>query len=239
MDRLQRKCAIASAGLHLLLAFILIFGPAFLAPSQKFGKSDDSSLPTENQVIQLVPLPLENAVSQPAHPAVQTPTVSAQTQLSRDNTAKLPRVSTTPVNRNTGRAASTPSRPDSRLDPITKILNNVHQGHPGAATIATISGSEGEDDDYAGFVRETYTSHWDLTGAAAGNEGSLTKVSVTIGRNGKVISSQIIRPSGNAEVDRSVQRTLDSVAFIRPFGEEVKEPQRTYTINFNCNAQRP
>jgi TonB family protein len=118
-------------------------------------------------------------------------------------------------------------------------VKEIHHGPAGATTIETSSAPDGQDDDYARFVRDAYTSHWDLTGAAAGNEGALTKVSVTIGSSGKVISSRILRPSGNAEVDGTVQRTLDSVAFIRPFGEEVKELQRTYTINFNCNAQRP
>lgn len=35
MDRLHKKCAIASAGMHLLLVVILFVGPAFLAPTTK------------------------------------------------------------------------------------------------------------------------------------------------------------------------------------------------------------
>ncbi len=35
MDRLQKKCFVASVGLHALLAAVLLFGPAFLAPRQQ------------------------------------------------------------------------------------------------------------------------------------------------------------------------------------------------------------
>ncbi len=35
MDRLQKKCFVASAGLHLLLLLVILFGPAFLAGKKK------------------------------------------------------------------------------------------------------------------------------------------------------------------------------------------------------------
>ena len=39
MNRLQKKCVVASAGLHLLLALILLVGPAFLALAEQAGQS--------------------------------------------------------------------------------------------------------------------------------------------------------------------------------------------------------
>src|SRR5262249_55672353 len=41
MDRLQKKCFIASAGIHLLLALIRIIGPAFISTK---NKPDDSPI---------------------------------------------------------------------------------------------------------------------------------------------------------------------------------------------------
>jgi TonB family protein len=233
MDRLQRKCAVASAGLHLLLAFILVFGPGFLAPSQKSSRATGSSELTEKQVIQLVPLPSEDPR------VVQTPTASPSTQPKASNTARLPRVTTTPVNRNPGSPTSPlTSKRDPVLDNVRKLISGVHQGHPSASTQA-ISVGDGQDDEYAKFVREIYTSHWDLSGADANDAGALTKVAVTIASSGKVLSSRILRSSGNTQVDETVQRALNSVDFIRPFEDRAKEAQRTYTINFNCNAQQP
>ena len=46
MNRLQKKCLIATAGFHLLLLVILIVGPAFFAPSPK---------PDDTQVLDVIP----------------------------------------------------------------------------------------------------------------------------------------------------------------------------------------
>jgi TonB family protein len=62
--------------------------------------------------------------------------------------------------------------------------------------------------------------------------------SVTIARNGKVLSARIIRFSGNAEVNRSVQAALDRVKYAVPLPEEAKEDQRTIKINFDVNAKK-
>src|SRR5262245_17872052 len=47
MNRLHKKCFIASAGTHLLLALILLVGPAFLAPKDKLDNS---------QILEFIPL---------------------------------------------------------------------------------------------------------------------------------------------------------------------------------------
>ena len=61
---------------------------------------------------------------------------------------------------------------------------------------------------------------------------------VTIDRSGRVISKRIIKPSGNRELDASVQETLNRVTFIAPFPAEFKESQREFIIRFNldCNC---
>jgi TonB family protein len=53
-----------------------------------------------------------------------------------------------------------------------------------------------------------------------------------------VISSHILRSSGNKLMDRSVQATLDNVTFIEPFPEGSTERERTVTIEFNLEAKR-
>ena len=70
------------------------------------------------------------------------------------------------------------------------------------------------------------------------NDDANAKVTVTIARDGTVISARILTPSGDAGVDASVQRTLDRVTFIAPFPEGATETERTYTINFNLKAKR-
>src|SRR5512136_2349154 len=53
MDRLQKKCVIASAGLHLLLLLILLIGPAFLS-----SRSQTDNLP----ILDFVPLKTVDAL---------------------------------------------------------------------------------------------------------------------------------------------------------------------------------
>ena len=64
------------------------------------------------------------------------------------------------------------------------------------------------------------------------------KVRVTIASDGRVISAQVIGPSGDASVDRSVQNTLDRVTDIAPFPDGSTDTERTYIINFNLKAKR-
>jgi TonB family protein len=91
--------------------------------------------------------------------------------------------------------------------------------------------------NYAAFVRTVYENAWQAPDDTATDQ-AITKVSVTIRSDGTVIAHQISRPSGDAQVDRSVQRTLERVTFIAPFPEGAKEKQRTYIINFNLKAKR-
>jgi TonB family protein len=74
MNRLQKKCFIASAGLHLLLALILVIGPAFLSAKNKTE---------EMQTIDLIPNKLIDAAfsgggnpnTRPPPPAPPVPAV--------------------------------------------------------------------------------------------------------------------------------------------------------------------
>jgi TonB family protein len=64
------------------------------------------------------------------------------------------------------------------------------------------------------------------------------EVSVTIANDGTVIAKRIIKRSGDAAVDASVQRALDRVSTIgRPFPESMKDKERTYIIPFNMKTK--
>ena len=76
MNRLQKKCAIATAGFHLLLLVILIVGPGFFAPKPK---ADDL------QILDVIPANLIDAAfnsgvrnAQPPPPVVQPRTATAR-----------------------------------------------------------------------------------------------------------------------------------------------------------------
>jgi TonB family protein len=109
---------------------------------------------------------------------------------------------------------------------------------PGTSLEAFGPGGGGEV--YAPYdqaVRSIYWHAW-LPPEDTASDEAVTKATVTIASDGSVLSARILKHSGDASVDRSVQRALDSVTFIAPFPEGAKDKQRTYTINFNLKAKR-
>jgi TonB family protein len=75
MNRLQKKCVIATAGIHLLLLTILIVGPAFFNPKSK---------PDDSQVLDVIPANLIDAAFNSgvknAQPPAPAPVVQPQPQ---------------------------------------------------------------------------------------------------------------------------------------------------------------
>lgn len=61
---------------------------------------------------------------------------------------------------------------------------------------------------------------------------------MVIRKDGRVTRARIVKRSGVASLDRSVQETLDRVREIVPFEAEATEDQRTYTIGFNLRSKR-
>ena len=176
-------------------------------------------------------------------------------ETSDDHKRKKREISTTPIvrrtdtNKNEKTPSTTPSadneqrRLADRNRRIAEMIGQTAQNlrkdvAPGTSLEAIGPGGGGEV--YASYddaVRSIYWHAWTAPEETASDQ-AVTKVTVTIASDGTVLSARILKPSGDASVDRSVQRTLDSVTFIRPFPEGAKDKQRTYTINFNLKAKR-
>jgi colicin import membrane protein len=291
MDRLQQKCFVASAGLHLLLAVILVIGPAFLSSKSRSdnspildvipGKLIDAAFsgggnpnakppppaPPAPQVAQPAPPPERVKAPEPvkvrepeppqkpveeARPAKPDPN---SLETSTDHKRRRPEVSTTPITRkqDAGKATkwaattSTDNSEERRLaaarrraaDLIGATARSLRDDvSPGTTLEAFGPGGGGEV--YAPYdeaVRSIYWHAWTPPEDTA-SDAAITKATVTIASDGTVLSARIIKPSGDASVDKSVQRTLDRVTFIAPFPEGAKEKQRTYTIKFDLKARR-
>ncbi|MGV3755702.1 MAG: TonB family protein [Verrucomicrobiota bacterium] len=91
--------------------------------------------------------------------------------------------------------------------------------------------------NYAQYVREIYDLNWIVTDAVVGDSG-VVRVEIVVQRNGAA-RGKIVKSSGNAMLDRSVQSALDKVKNIgRPFPEGATDSSRTFTINFNLTSKR-
>jgi len=281
MNRLQKKCFIVSAGVHLLLFVILLVGPAFL--SSKSHSEDVQSLdfyPSKLIDAALMgggnrnakPPPTIQPPSQPPVPAQHQPALEKAREPEPPKvTVKVPKIDPDSVEMPEPKRhkpqislelktrTETSTKPKSKsITPDTQAqekqiadnrsrqarqlrsaADSIRENISSGTTIVDPGPGGGGPSyaSYASLVKTRYENAWQEPNDAA-NDNAITKVSVTIGCDGTVYSSHITRPSGDPQVDRSVQQTLDRVTFIAPFPEGFKEKQRTYIINFNLKAKR-
>ena len=257
MNRLQKKCVMATVGIHLLLLVILIVGPAFFMPK---SKPDDfhmlDVIPTTtidealNSGVQNAQPPPPAPVVPPPQPPppVPTPVVPTPTLAERlERIIKPEPVKPKPnqqrrIQINTNLVVRTPPRnvPDNaqQAQAVRTALQNLKKKFaPGTVVDMPETSSGPSYANYRDVIASIYYEAWTPPGNAD-NDDANTKVSVTIASDGTVISARIITPSGDTHMDDSIQRTLNRVPFIAPFPKDAVEKERTYKINFNLKAKR-
>ncbi len=281
MSRLQKKCFIVSAGVHLLLFIILLVGPAFLSSKSHSedvqamdfypSKLIDAAFAGGGNRNAKPPAPIQPPSQPPVQAQRQPPPEKSQEADPPKPTAKpkidpdsvemaepkrhKPQINTTLTTRKI--ETSTKSKPKSistdtqaqerqltdnrrRLArQLTSAAESIRANTSSATSIEDPGPGGGGPSyaSYAAWVKTVYENAWEVPEDTASDD-AITKVTVTIACDGTVLSGRISRPSGDSPVDKSVQRTLDRVTFIRPFPDGVKEKQRTYIINFNLKAKR-
>lgn len=277
-DRLQKKCLIASAGLHLTLVLVFFFGSGFLG----------SHKPENMQVLEFVPMittdaPVSgggnpNAKPPPANPTPPQPQPRSQPQppqpqpVAQPDPPKAPVrtekpdpnsletksekkpvkpvVSLKPWKPSTAKPVKpTPSpnteadsqaRADAERRRLAGSLARSLKENLSSGTSVEMPGPGGGGATYANYkqvVMSVYAEAWIIPDDVDAEVATAT-ASVTIARDGRVISARMTRSSGNRGVDRSVQATLDRVRFVAPFPEGSKDSERSFTINFNLKAKK-
>ena len=81
-----------------------------------------------------------------------------------------------------------------------------------------------------------YYNAW-VTPEGVANDEADTLVKITVARDGTVISSRIITPSGNAKIDDSVRRALNRVSSVGPLPDQSKSEQE-FTLDFNLKTKQ-
>jgi TonB family protein len=124
---------------------------------------------------------------------------------------------------------------------IGQSVKNLNGGLSTATTVETTFGGGGESgpaaQNYRDVVASIYTAAW-TPPADLDDELATVSVSVTIARDGNVVTGHITKSSGNPAMDRSIQATLEKVTYIAPFPPGAKEPERIYRIKFNLQVKR-
>lgn len=267
MNRLQKKCFIATAGFHLTLLLVLIFGSAFFSERSK---------PDDLKLLDVIPANAIDAQfnsgvkgAQPPPPSPQPKPVEPQPQpeppklvikpvepvtppekISPD---ELPPVKPQPhkievdlnkvtrvVPKNSTQTPTDDSQKklaQQRAKALQTALRNLKNNLTSATAIDMPGNSSAAYANYASIVKSIYDAGWTPPDNTASDDANV-KVSVTISRDGSVVTSRITEKSGDASVDASVQRTLDRINFIKEFPDDTKDKERTYIINFNLKSKR-
>ncbi len=294
MDRLSKKCVIASGIVHGTLVLLLIVGPAFL-PSDKTLSSNEiltiipdiasadgiavigQGTPNGGRQNPTPPPPTPRPPT-PTPPAPAPPVVERVKDTPKDDPRKLtdndikpverapkpdpdaleaakprkPQVSLTPVVRKPSTATAKPntSAADERAQARAEAqraarrfeaaANNISTGASSGVEVGPIGVATGSGPSVAAFgdiLRSIYFNNWREPSDAT-SEDAVVKATVTVARDGSVISARITKSSGDPAVDRTVQRTLENVTQIAPFPESWKESQRQFQLSFSLKAKR-
>lgn len=264
MNRLQKKCVLATAGVHLLLFVILLVGPAFFQPRHK---ADDLN------VLDVIPANLIDAQftsgvrgAQPPPPVVQPmpqppapqpvvtppPPAPSPEPVIKPEPLKLkpipdkvqphkiepnlkPVVHNAPRNVPKNTSSQTSQQARALRNAIRSLKNNLSS----STTVDMPGNSSVAYANYASAVKSIYDQAWaQVPLDSVASEDENVKARVVIASDGTVVSARIIDSSGDAALDTSVQKTLERVTFIAPFPEGTTDKQRTYTINFNPQLRK-
>lgn len=288
MNRLQKKCFVGSACVHLLLALILLVGPGFLSSPSKPDNFEVLNFVPAKTVDELVapgggdpkakpppPAPVQPPQPQPQaaapppepqpkpekirepDPVPETKPAAREEESFEPAKEKKPRkieISTKLITRKRDSTDDRKAREEAdarreakaladarrrfarRVDQAADFIGSDLSG----GTTVEMKGPGGGGPSYANFlqaIKSIYANAWILPDGVEDNEAT-TVASVTIARDGKVVSARITRFSGDSVVDHSVQTTLERVRNVPPLPENAKEDERTININFNVKAKR-
>jgi TonB family protein len=91
--------------------------------------------------------------------------------------------------------------------------------------------------NYAQVIRSIYDHAW-MDPEEVADSGLTVRARIVIARDGRVLSSRVVQPSGVAAMDKSVRQALDRVTRVPAFPAGSKDYDRTFNINFNLESKR-
>jgi TonB family protein len=247
MSRLKRSCVVGSVVFHTLILAMLVLGPMLLAKREE-----------KVRVIDLVPSAVIDKLLAPAAP-VAPPPAPAQPEPKQPEPKKVqlkPKPKPVPPKPKPKKITPKPKpkpkpkirvnlnsnvrKPDAQKDAAKRArqaeakrqtaLNKLQAKLSGRTSVNVPIGRYASA-NYESLIRKKYMDATIHPGAIGGDP--VVKVRLVIARNGTVLSARVTGKSGVASWDRSVQKVLDRVKFIKPFPEAMKGSQQTFSLNFN------
>ena len=240
MGRLKRSCVVGSVVFHALILAMLVLGPMLLAKREEKAR-----------VIDLIPSEVIDKLLSPAAPAAPSP-APAPPEPKKPEPKKAqpkPKLKPKPLTQKPKKITPKPKpkikvnlnsnirKPDAQKKESQKeaakqqtALNKLQTKLSGHTSVNVPLGKY-TSAKYESLIRRKYMDATIHPGAISGDP--VVRVRLVIARNGTILSARVTNKSGVASWDRSVQKALDRVKFIKPFPESMKGSQQTFNLNFN------
>jgi TonB family protein len=160
--------------------------------------------------------------------------------------AKLPNRNTTTTSKTstTRNSGSETSNNSALASAIRSTKSNLGSGLSSGTDVRMPAGQGGGSGasyaNYAQEIQRIYKAAYDRAVMAAGNiaDGQAqAETSVVILRDGTVLNSSIIKPSGNAELDKVTRRVLESIREVPAFPAGATDSRRTFNIIFDLKPK--
>lgn len=169
-------------------------------------------------------------------------TQTREVQISK-KVVRLNKPNTQATSRNTSNTSSNSKANDALQKAIAQAGNNISSGIASSAKISMSDGPGGGGVSYANYAQEIqrrYKAAYDRALQAAGDiadRPTSVETSVVILSNGTVVTSTILKTSGNTALDSLTRRVLDSIREVPPFPVGAKDSRRTFNIIFDLKPR--
>lgn len=116
---------------------------------------------------------------------------------------------------------------------MEKLARNVSRSGA-AGTVVSMPGQGGGAAfvGYETYIYNRYYHAWTAPDSVA-NTAAATFVKIVVARDGSILSAEIMTPSGERSLDRSVERVLREVTKLPPFPAGATDDQRSFVIRFH------
>ena len=256
MSKLKKRCIVAgSVAVHLVVLFMLIFVPQFIAkkkdtqrsinivPSSEVEKLLKPAAPvTQPQPSRPKPVQkrIEPPKPKPQKRIVQKPRPKpkpVQKKVEPPKPKPKIKVNLIPVNtrpdpkqvEQTERAGAEAARKKQAQDKKTEqTLNNIRSQLSDSTEVIVSQG--GLKADYKAMIERTYRQAWVSHQKFGGNP--VVRIKITVRRDGSVIGHSIVKKSGLRDADLALKKVVERVRKFEPFYAGMKGLQQTFDINF-------
>jgi TonB family protein len=136
------------------------------------------------------------------------------------------------------RADASKARSAELASALEELASNVRA--TGAKSTVVALPGEGGGEAFVGYETAIFNAYYHAwkTPEETTDRLAVADAKIVVSRDGTIVSAEIVSKSGDAAVDRSVQRALDQVKTLPPFPEKAKDTQRSFLIRFNLEAKQ-